>query len=56
VTPTEAMDNRLLAALPPADVDLLMPDLELVALHPEQVLSRAGERIEHTYFPHSGTV
>jgi CRP-like cAMP-binding protein len=56
VTPPEAMDNRLLAALPPADVDLLMPDLELVALHPEQVLSRAGERIEHTYFPHSGTV
>jgi CRP-like cAMP-binding protein len=50
------IDNRLLAALPPADLDLLAPDLELVALHQDEALSRAGDRIEQVYFPHSGAV
>lgn len=49
-------DNRLLAALPRADLDLLIPDLEVVALRQDQPLSRAGEPIEHVYFPHSGAV
>ena len=50
------IDNRLLAALPLADLDLLMPDLEVVALHQDETLSRAGDQIEHVYFPHSGAV
>jgi CRP-like cAMP-binding protein len=54
--PPGGIDNRLLAALPPADLDLLMPDLEVVALHQDEVLSRAGDQIEHVFFPHSGAV
>ena len=56
MTPTGGPDNRLLAALPQADLDLLIPDLEVVALHQDEALSRAGEPIEHVYFPHSGAV
>ncbi len=48
--------NRLLAALPPADFDLLAPELETVALHQDAVLSRAGDPIEHVFFPDSGAI
>jgi CRP-like cAMP-binding protein len=48
--------NRLLAALPPVDFDLLAPELETVALNQDAVLSRAGDRIEHVFFPHSGAI
>jgi CRP-like cAMP-binding protein len=56
VTPPGGIDNRLLAALPSAEFDLLIPDLEVVALHREEALSRAGDEIEHVFFPHSGAV
>jgi len=48
--------NRLLAALPPADLDLLTPELETVALDQDAVLSRAGDQIKHVFFPHSGAI
>src|SRR5690242_14379887 len=48
--------NRLLALLPPADFDLLAPDLETFALDQDVVLSRAGEEIKHVLFPHSGAI
>ena len=48
--------NRLLATLPATDFDLLAPDLDTVALDQDAALSRAGERIEHVFFPHSGAV
>jgi CRP-like cAMP-binding protein len=48
--------NRLLAALPPADFNLLAPELETVALDQDAVLSRAGDQIEHVFFPHSGAI
>jgi CRP-like cAMP-binding protein len=48
--------NRLLAALPPADFDLLALSLETVALDQATVLSRAGDRIEHVLLPHSGAI
>src|ERR1700682_3323823 len=48
--------NRLLAALPPADFDLLVPELETVALDQDMVLSRAGDQIEHVFFPDSGAI
>ena len=56
VTRPGGIGNRLLATLPPADFDLLAPDLETVALDQDAVLSRAGERIEHVFFPNSGAI
>jgi CRP-like cAMP-binding protein len=48
--------NRLLAALPPADFDLLAPELETVALDQDTVLSRTGDQIEHVFFPDNGAI
>src|SRR4029077_12402639 len=48
--------NRLLAALPRADFDLLAPELEKVALHQDAVLAQAGDQIMHVFFPHSGAI
>src|SRR6202011_5178045 len=48
--------NRLLAALPPADFDLLAPYLKQVSLKQDAVLVRAGDRNAQVYFPHSGTI
>jgi CRP-like cAMP-binding protein len=42
--------------LPASDLDLLRPDLEMVALDQDAVLSRAGDDIEYVYFPHSGAI
>jgi CRP-like cAMP-binding protein len=54
VRPSGGIGNRLLAALPAADFDLLAPELEAVALDQDEVLSRAGEQIKHVFFPDSG--
>src|SRR4029077_20967435 len=48
--------NRLLAGLSPEDIALLAPALETVAIDPETVVSHAGDRIEHVFFPHSGAI
>jgi CRP-like cAMP-binding protein len=48
--------NRLLAALPPADRDLLASELETVALDQDAVLSRAGDQIQYVLFPDSGAI
>jgi CRP-like cAMP-binding protein len=56
VTRPGGIGNRLLAALPRADFDLLAPELEAVALAQDAVLSRAGDQIEHVFFPHSGAL
>ena len=56
MTPPGGMENRLLVALPSADLDLLMPELEVVALHQDTALSHAGDQIDHVYFPHSGAI
>lgn len=48
--------NRLLAALPPADLDLLAPYLRKVSLERDAVLVRSGDPIEQIYFPRSGTI
>src|SRR5258708_33066429 len=48
--------NRLLAALPPADFYLLAPELETVVLDQDAILSRAGDQIEHVFFPNSGAI
>jgi CRP-like cAMP-binding protein len=53
---TTRVGNRLLAALPPADFDLLAPHLRKVSLERDAVLVRSGDRIEQIYFPRSGTI
>jgi CRP-like cAMP-binding protein len=56
VTRPGGIGNRLLATLPPGDFDLLALELETVALDQDAVLSRAGDQIEHVFFPHSGAI
>ena len=48
--------NRLLAALPDADYQRLIPHLKRVELSFKQVLHEVGEPIEYVYFPHRGIV
>jgi CRP-like cAMP-binding protein len=56
VTRPSGIGNQLLAALPAADLDLLAPELEMVALDRDAVVSRAGDQTEHVLFPHSGAI
>jgi CRP-like cAMP-binding protein len=46
--------NRLLRALPPAELERLRPMLETVRLEPRQDLYDANRPISHLWFPHFG--
>ncbi|HEY9706937.1 MAG TPA: cyclic nucleotide-binding domain-containing protein, partial [Oculatellaceae cyanobacterium] len=48
--------NQLLAALPDAEYQRLVPHLERVPLSFKQVLYEIGEPIEYVYFPHRAIV
>ncbi|WP_354033815.1 Crp/Fnr family transcriptional regulator [Bradyrhizobium sp. S3.2.6] len=48
--------NRLLAALPPADLGLLTPHFRKVSFEPDAVLVRSGDEMDPVYFPHSGAI
>lgn len=48
--------NRLLAALPPADLGLLTPYFQKVSFEPDAVLVRSGDELDPVYFPHSGAI
>lgn len=48
--------NRLLAALPPADLALLTPHLKDMALEQGAILQEQGERIDQVYFAHEGMI
>jgi CRP-like cAMP-binding protein len=48
--------NRLLAALPPADLDLLAPYFRKVSLDRDAVLARSGDAIEQIHFPLGGLI
>jgi CRP-like cAMP-binding protein len=48
--------NRLLAALPPADLDLLVPHFRKISLERDTVLVRSGDPVERIYFPLSGLI
>ncbi|WP_409192818.1 Crp/Fnr family transcriptional regulator [Bradyrhizobium sp. RDM4] len=48
--------NRLLAALPPADLGLLTPYFQKVSFEPDAVLVRSGDEMDPVYFPHSGAI
>jgi CRP-like cAMP-binding protein len=52
--PRNRPKNRLLAALPDADYDHLLPHLRTIAFRPKQTLQNAGERLDHVYFPNGG--
>lgn len=49
--PASPAENRLLAALPAADLERLLPDMELVTLSLGQVIYEAGGQMSHVYFP-----
>jgi len=56
---TEGSDlsaNRLLAMLPQADIERLLPALSIVALEQGVVLNEPGEEPERVYFPHTGMI
>jgi CRP-like cAMP-binding protein len=48
--------NRLLRALPSANLKQLMPDLEYIHCEREQVLLDADSALEHVFFPDSGVI
>ena len=48
--------NRLLAALPTADLDLLVPHFRTVPLERDTVLVRSGDEIQRIYFPLGGLI
>src|SRR5580704_8856731 len=48
--------NRLLLALPSADLRQLMPELEQIRCEREQILMDADSPLDHVFFPDSGVV
>jgi CRP-like cAMP-binding protein len=48
--------NHLLAALPAAEIDRLLPELELVSLPLGRALYEPGEQLQHVYFPTTSIV
>jgi CRP-like cAMP-binding protein len=54
--PSLKIVNRLLAALPDAEYQRLVPHLEYVPLPLKQVLFKRGELIKYVYFPHRAIV
>jgi CRP-like cAMP-binding protein len=51
---TNEVSNRLLAALPPEELDRLRPALETVRLELKQPFYEEGRPLGHVWFPHSG--
>src|SRR2546430_8868016 len=51
-----SIENRLLAALPPADLGLLTPHFQRVSFESDAVLVRSGDELDQVYFPHSGAI
>ena len=48
--------NRLLLALPPRNLKRLLPDVEHIQCHREQILMEADGPLDHVYFPYSGVI
>jgi CRP-like cAMP-binding protein len=48
--------NRLLAALPPTEIERLKPHLELFELTQGEVIYNAGDTMSYAYFPERGMV
>src|SRR5580693_7965323 len=54
--PAAARGNRLLARLPPAEYQRLLPRLQLVPLAFKQVIYEARSPIDYAYFPNRGVI
>jgi CRP-like cAMP-binding protein len=54
--PNPALQNLLLAALPPEDLGLIAPHLAPVELERGRLLYDPGDRIDIVYFPHDGVI
>lgn len=52
--PAAAVRNRLLAALPAAELERILPTLDVIPLKLKTFLHKQGESIEHVYFPGDG--
>jgi CRP-like cAMP-binding protein len=50
------LGNHLLAALPPADLARLSPEMEFVPLALGETLYESGSQLRHVYFPVAGVV
>ena len=48
--------NRLLLALPPSNLKHLMPELEFIRCHRDQVLMDADSSLDYVFFPETGVV
>jgi CRP-like cAMP-binding protein len=55
-TPHSPNQNQLLAALPAAEFERLLPELELVPMRLGEVLCESGVRLQHAYFPTTAIV
>ncbi|WP_024520695.1 Crp/Fnr family transcriptional regulator [Bradyrhizobium sp. Tv2a-2] len=56
MTECTSIGNRLLAALPSADLELLTPHLRKVSFEPDAVLVWSVDELHQAYFPHSGAI
>jgi CRP-like cAMP-binding protein len=54
ITPGSRSANLLLASLPPADLERISPDLEVVSLPIKRFLHRPGDIVDYVYFPGAG--
>jgi CRP-like cAMP-binding protein len=51
-----ALQNRLLASLPPEDLAVVAPHLVTIELERGRLLYDPGDRIDTVYFPHDGVI
>jgi CRP-like cAMP-binding protein len=56
ITSADPRKNQLLAALPQADLQRWLPDLEYVEMRLGEVLYEAGSTLSHVYFPTTAIV
>ena len=56
IPPEAARGNRLLAALPAAEYERLLPELEIIQLAMKAPLYVANQPIRHVYFPTTGVI
>lgn len=55
-SPHSPNQNHLLAALPTAEFERLLPQLELVPMRLGEVLCESGDQMQHAYFPTTAIV
>jgi len=51
-----SISNRLLSAIPEAELAILRPYLEVVYLRPGTILAEPGDNVRYCYFPNKGMI